>query len=108
MAITHAVCCHAAMARSCRVYMLSSRSRNLYIGVTSDLLRRLWQHRNHAVPGHCARYRITRLVYYEEIDDIVAAIAREKQLKGWLRARKLALIEAANPTWEDLARDWYG
>jgi putative endonuclease len=87
--------------------MLSSRSRNLYIGVTSDLLRRLWQHRNHAVPGHCARYRITRLVYYEESDDIAAAIAREKQLKGWLRARKVALIEAANPTWEDLARDWY-
>jgi putative endonuclease len=95
------------MARACHVYILSSRSRNLYVGVTSDLLRRVWQHRTHAVPGHAARYRITRLVHYEETDDIASAIAREKQIKGWLRARKVALIESHNPTWEDLAQDWF-
>ena len=95
------------MARSYHVYILSSRSGNLYIGVTSDLYRRLWEHRRHFVPGHTARYRIDRLVYFEAAVDPTSAIAREKQLKGWRRVRKIALIESANPTWDDLASDWF-
>ena len=95
------------MPRIYHVYMLSSRSRNLYVGVTGDLLRRLWEHRTHAVAGYTARYKITRLVYFEQTNDVIDALTREKQLKGWRRARKIALIEAGNPTWEDLAADWF-
>ncbi len=95
------------MPGSFHVYLLSSRSRNLYVGVTSDLLRRLWEHRTHVVRGHTARYRITRLVYYEQTTDVVSALMREKQIKGWRRARKIGLIEERNPTWQDLAEDWF-
>lgn len=96
------------MERTYFVYILSSRSRNLYVGVTGDLTRRVWEHRTHAVPGHTARYRINRLVYFETLADPANAIAREKQIKGWLRSRKIALIEQSNPTWEDLANEWFG
>ena len=89
------------------VYILASRSRVLYIGVTSDLMARLHQHRTHAVPGFTTRYRVTRLVHLEETGDAHAAIAREKQLKGWRRSKKIALIEAENPSWEDLAAGWF-
>ena len=85
------------------VYILASRSRALYIGVTGHLAARLHAHRTGAIPGHTRRYRITRLVHAESCNDIHDAIAREKQLKGWRRDKKVALIEAANPTWEDLA-----
>ncbi len=84
------------------VYILSSRSRAIYIGVTSDLARRMESHRSGDIPGHTRRYRINRLVYFEETTDITAAIAREKQLKGWRRSKKVQLIESGNPTWEDL------
>ncbi|WP_283254812.1 GIY-YIG nuclease family protein [Luteimonas galliterrae] len=67
------------------VYISASRSRALYIGVTNDLMRRIFEHRQHLVPGHTARYRITRLVHYETLDNVLAAIGREKQLKGWRR-----------------------
>ncbi len=90
------------------VYIVSSRSRALYIGVTSDLARRIHQHRTHAVPGHSARYRINRLVYFETTEDVHAAIAREKILKGLRREKKIRLIEAMNPRWEDLASEWFG
>ena len=88
------------------VYLLASHSRRLYVGVTNDLLRRVAEHRH----GRCrftARYRITRLVHYETADDAMSAIAREKQLKGWLRRRKVELVESTNPFWEDLAADWF-
>jgi putative endonuclease len=75
----------------------------LYIGVTNDLTRRVQEHKQSLIPGFTQQYRVTRLVYFEEFDDIRDAIAREKQLKGWLRARKLKLIEARNPTWDDLS-----
>jgi putative endonuclease len=94
------------MERTYFVYILSSRSRNLYVGVTGDLVRRMWEHSTHAVPGHTARYRINRLVYFETTADPASAIAREKQIKGWLRSRKIALIERSNPTWEDLSKEW--
>ncbi|MCL5105738.1 MAG: GIY-YIG nuclease family protein [Armatimonadetes bacterium] len=84
------------------VYILSSRSRTLYIGVTNDLTRRVLEHKSKQIPGFTAKYNIDRLVYFEEHPSINDAIAREKQLKGWLRKRKVALIESTNPTWEDL------
>ena len=85
------------------VYIMASRSRTLYIGVTNDLRVRVLQHRQ-LVPGSfTARYNITRLVYFERFQYINSAIAREKTLKYWNRARKSALITAANPTWEDRA-----
>jgi putative endonuclease len=87
--------------RTYYVYILASRSRSLYIGVTNNLVRRLLLHRDGRVHTS-ARYRIVRLVYVETTDDVQAAIAREKQLKGWLRRKKLALISAANPGWDDL------
>lgn len=78
----------------------------LYVGVTTDLEHRIRQHRQKLVPGFTSRYNVHRLVYYEETDEVEAAILREKQIKGWTRAKKVALIEAENPAWEDLAAGW--
>jgi putative endonuclease len=89
--------------RSAYVYILASRRNGtLYTGVTSDLIRRIWDHRQGATPSFASRYGVKRLVWYEELEDIVSAIAREKQIKRWRRAWKLALIEARNPQWIDL------
>jgi putative endonuclease len=85
------------------VYIMASRV--LYIGVTSDLLRRVREHKERKVPGFTARYGVTELVYFEAFGDIRVAIAREKQLKGWLRSRKIALIESFNPRWKDLSAE---
>jgi putative endonuclease len=86
---------------------MSSKSRVLYIGITSNIYRRAWEHKNGLIPGFTCDYRVHRLVYYENFKYVGNAIAREKEIKGWLRKKKIALIEAANPTWEDLAEDWY-
>jgi putative endonuclease len=85
------------------VYIMASRSRVLYAGVTNDLARRVHEHKQGLVPGFTTRYRVTRLVYLEEFADIRDAIAREKEIKGWARSRKTRLIENRNPTWEDLS-----
>lgn len=87
------------------VYILASygRSRVLYIGVTRDLQRRMNEHAHRAGSQFVRRYGVTRLVYFETYADPISAIAREKQLKGWVRAKKIALIEAKNPEWRDLA-----
>ena len=85
------------------VYILSNRSRTLYIGVTNDIEKRIAQQKAGEIPGFTSLYGVDRLVYIEEYASITDAIEREKKLKGWLRARKLALIEATNPTWDDLA-----
>ena len=77
--------------KTCHVYIMASASRVLYIGVTGDLLRRVMEHKEMRIPGFTARYRVTELVYFEAFGDIRIAIAREKQIKGWLRARKIAL-----------------
>jgi len=90
------------------VYILTNHSRTLYTGVTNDLMRRIHEHRQKLVPGFTARYNIARLVWFEESADVTSAIAREKQIKGWLRSRKIALIESVNPGWEDLSADWHG
>jgi putative endonuclease len=87
------------------VYILSSRSRRLYVGVTNNLPVRLSQHRQ----GQCeftARYKIQRLVYFETTANVMAAIEREKQIKSWRRSKKLALIESTNPAWDDLSDSW--
>jgi putative endonuclease len=84
------------------VYIMSSHNRCLYIGVTSDLSGRVWEHKNGAYAGFSKTYKTHLLVYREHFHDIEAAIAREKQLKGWSRAKKIALIEKENPLWEDL------
>jgi putative endonuclease len=85
------------------VYILASASRVLYIGVTGDLLRRVREHKLKSVRGFTARYRVTELVYFEAFGDIRLAIAREKQIKGWLRSRKIGVIESLNPHWRDLS-----
>ena len=89
------------------VYILASRSRILYTGVTSQLLERVKQHREGLVPGFTTRYQIHRLAYFETFSSPKCAIMREKQIKGWNRAKKVALIEARNPTWEDLAQKFF-
>ena len=89
------------------VYILTNQSRTLYVGVTSDLLKRMYEHKNGLTPGFATRYRINRLVFFEEISEMTGAIEREKQLKGKSRAWKTALIEAMNPDWKDLSDGWF-
>lgn len=88
------------------VYIVASASRVLYVGVTNHIERRIAEHRQGRVSGFSARYKTRELVYMELFGDVRAAIAREKQLKGWIRARKIALVESKNPHWKDLAVDW--
>ena len=88
------------------VYIMASLTRVLYTGVTSDLEKRVSQHKLKLIPGFTSKYNVTRLVYYETTPDVRAATAREKEIKGWVRRKKVALIEATNPTWEDLSADW--
>ena len=89
------------------VYILSNWDDSvLYIGVTNDLRRRLYEHRNHLVDGFTSKYNAHKLVYFEYTEDVLSAISREKQLKGWRRNKKNALISKTNPTWKDLSKDW--
>jgi putative endonuclease len=78
------------------VYIMTNHSRTLYTGVTNDLRRRMYEHKQKLVPGFTSKYNINRLVYFETTSDVRVAIAREKQIKGWLKAKKIALIESAN------------
>ena len=96
------------MQRCYCAYIVASKSRCLYIGVTGHLVQRIGQHRGKlpGPKGFATLYRTSQLVYYETTSDVRAAIAREKQLKRWRRAKKVALITSANPTWRDLARAW--
>jgi putative endonuclease len=86
---------------------MTSKSRTLYTGVTNDLARRVYEHKNKLIPGFTSKYNISSLVYFEKTGDIRNAIAREKQIKGWLRVKKVLLIEAMNPYWKDLSAGWY-
>ena len=88
------------------VYVMTNKSRTLYTGVTDNLERRVYEHKNKLIEGFTKRYNITKLVYYEETNDVQSAIMREKQIKGWLRRKKVALIEAINPGWADLSDEW--
>jgi putative endonuclease len=88
------------------VYIMSSRSGTLYIGMTNSIYRRALQHKHGEIEGFSNKYRCNRLVYYESFGDVYRAIGREKQLKGWRRSKKIALIESKNLRWEDLAEKW--
>ena len=88
------------------VYILTNKSRTLYVGVTNDLQGRVFVHKNKINEGFTKKYNIAKLVYYEEFSDSYSAIVREKQIKGWLRKKKIALIESMNPEWTDLAEGW--
>jgi putative endonuclease len=89
------------------VYIMTNKSRTLYTGVTNNLTRRVYEHKHKLVPGFTSKYNITQLVYFESTPNVRAAIAREKQIKGWLRAKKIALIDSLNPQWNDLSTSWY-
>ncbi len=90
------------------VYIMTNNPRSavLYTGISGDLRHRVWQHKNKLTPGFTRRYNLTQLVYYEPFFYPDAAIAREKEIKGWRRSKKIKLIESMNPRWEDLAKDW--
>jgi putative endonuclease len=88
------------------VYIMASKSKTLYIGVTGNLEQRVYQHKNKMIEGFTSKYNTDRLVYFELTSDVVPAIEKEKQIKGWTRAKKIALIETTNPTWQDLSETW--
>ena len=88
------------------VYIMASKSRTIYTGVTSNLEQRVYQHKNKMIEGFTSKYNVNRLVYFELTTDGLSAIEKEKQIKGWTRARKIALIETTNPTWQDLSETW--
>ncbi len=89
------------------VYILTNASGTLYTGMTNNLERRMREHKFGEVPGFARRFRLARLVYFEKGGEVESAIAREKQIKGWLRKRKIELIESVNPDWRDLSEDWF-
>ena len=89
------------------VYILTNPTRTLYIGVTNNLERRVWEHKNKLVEGFTSKYNVNWLVWFAETTDVREAIAMEKKIKGWVRAKKVALIEELNPQWQDLSLDWY-
>ncbi len=89
------------------VYIAASPSRTLYVGVTSDLERRMYEHKRKLIPGFTSRYGVSRLVHSETFANVDDAIAREKEIKGWRREKKVRLIEMTNPRWRDLSQDWY-
>jgi putative endonuclease len=89
------------------VYILASHSRVLYTGLTRDLVRRVYEHRQGRIPGFTRKYHVNRLVYFEETPSARSAITRERQIKGWSREKKLRLVESTNAGWLDLAKDWF-
>ena len=96
----------SSVARQYYVYIMASERQTLYTGVTHDLESRIWQHKNKLVPGFTAKYDCTKLVYYEVTNDVWEAIGREKQIKGWVRRKKVALIRSINPAFDDLSIEW--
>lgn len=89
------------------VYIMSNRSKTLYTGVTNSLIRRVAQHKRGEGSIFTTKYKLDRLVYYERYECVHRAIGREKEIKGWLRIKKIALIVSVNPTWSDLSNGWY-
>ncbi len=86
---------------------MASKSGTLYIGVTNNIRKRVYEHKNHLIPGFTDKYNIDRLLYVETMTDSISAIKREKQIKAWRREKKVELIDSLNPEWDDLSRDWY-
>jgi len=95
------------MQKSYFVYILSNTSKMLYTGVTNDVEVRAFQHKSKLVPGFTQKYNLHKPVYFEKFNSVHEAIRREKQIKGWLRSKKVALVESANPRWLDLAEDHF-
>ncbi len=95
------------MMRRYYEYIMTNRSRTLYIGVTNDLERRVYEHKSESIDGFTKRYRMNRLVYFDSTNSIEGAISEEKRIKGWRRSKKIDLIEEANPGWKDLSDGWY-
>ncbi|MGB5105820.1 MAG: GIY-YIG nuclease family protein [Candidatus Zixiibacteriota bacterium] len=95
------------MSHDYYVYIMTNHSGTLYTGMTNNLLRRVYEHKQLLVESFTKRYKITRLASFEHTTDARAAITREKQIKGWTRAKKIALIESLNPKWQDLSDGWY-
>jgi len=93
--------------KSYYVYIMASESGTLYIGVTGNLLKRVGEHREGAVEGFTKKYSCKKVVHFEETTDVHSALAREKQLKGWRKSKKVGLIESVNPGWRDLWTDWF-
>jgi putative endonuclease len=89
------------------VYIMANENRTIYVGITNNLEKRVYQHKEGSVEGFTSRYKLTKLVYYASTNDVREAIAREKQIKGWTRTKKVTLIEEMNPYWEDLSLSWY-
>ena len=89
------------------VYMMSSSSGTLYVGMTNNLERRVYEHKTKQIDGFTKKYNVTRLVYYEETNDVSVAIEREKQIKKWRRSKKIDLIKSHNKKWEDLSKGWF-
>ena len=89
------------------VYIMGSKSGTLYVGMTSDIKKRVYEHKNHLMPGFTDKYNVDRLLYVETIGDASSAINRERQLKVWKREKKVALIDSINSEWNDLSEDWY-
>jgi len=90
------------------VYIMTNQSGTLYTGVTGNLLQRVYEHRHRLVPGVTTRYKIDQLIYAESFSEVRDAIAREQQIKAWRRSHKVALIDSANPEWNDLVEEWFG
>ena len=89
------------------VYIMTNKSRTLYTGVTNNIKKRVFEHKNKLIEGFTKKYNLTQLVHVETFRDVNSAIAREKVIKGWLRIKKIELINAANPDWRDLSEGWY-
>ncbi len=88
------------------VYIMTSPTGTLYTGMTNNLQRRVYEHKHKLIDGFTRQYNVTRLVYFEETDDVQAALTREKQIKGWVRRKKIEVIKSVNPKWVDLSEEW--
>jgi putative endonuclease len=95
------------LAKQYFVYIMASQSRVIYTGLSSKLKERVFEHKQHVYPGFTSRYNATTLVFYESYDAVQQAINREKEIKGWRRSKKIALIDSINPKWNDLSVGWY-
>ena len=89
------------------IYIMASKTGTLYVGVTDNVKRRVYEHKNHLIPGFTNKYKVERLLYVETINGPLSAIKREKQIKAWRREKKVLLIDSINPQWNDLSLDWY-
>jgi len=89
------------------LYIMASKTGTVYVGFTSDIKERVYQHKNHLLPGFTDKYNVERLVYIETFGEAFAGIRREKQIKAWRREKKVRLIDSANPKWDDLSAEWY-